>query len=137
MRERLEQHRARAECASCHELMDPLGLGLENYDAIRRWRDREGELPIDSSGVLPSGESFSGPVELASIIAERGPQFARHFAEKLLTYALGRGLMYYDKRAVDAIADAHRAADYRSHALFLAIVRSEPSLMRRGDGGKP
>jgi hypothetical protein len=133
LRQQLEEHRANAMCASCHSKMDPLGFGFENYDAIGRWRTADGGFPIDSSGTLPDGKSFNGPAELKSILkADRGA-FARGLTEKLLTYALGRGLERYDKRTVDEITTKLAANDYRISVLILEIVKSMPFQMRRGE----
>ena len=127
LRERLEQHRANPMCATCHAKMDPLGFGFENFDGIGRWRDEDRGDPIDASGTLPGGESFQGAEDLkAYLISARSDQFARNFAEKLLTYALGRGLTPADSCSVDAIAVA-TAKDGRKISRFIvAVVRSDP-----------
>src|SRR5690606_1662627 len=103
LRERMEQHRTNPICASCHQRMDPLGFALENYDGIGRWREKEGGSKVDASGKLPGGETFNGPDELRKLLVARKDQFVECLAEKLLTYALGRGLEYYDQCAVDKI----------------------------------
>jgi hypothetical protein len=131
LRQRMEQHRANPDCATCHGRMDPLGFGLENFDAIGAWRDKEGSFPIDASGTLPGGRSFAGPKALKSILREREADFARCLSEKLLTFALGRGLDYYDKCAVDKIVAAIGQNDYRFSALVLGIVNSDPFQKRR------
>lgn len=133
VRQQLEAHRANPTCASCHRRMDPLGFGLENYDAIGAWRDAEGELPIDSTGQLPDGRTFRGPAELRAILSAEREAFARALTAKLLTYALGRGLERYDGPTVRAIARGVADQDYRFSALVLAIVKSTPFQMRRGD----
>ncbi len=130
LRERLEIHRKDPGCASCHKTMDPLGMGLENFDAVGRWRDNEGEKAVDSTGELPSGEKFSGPIELIGIIRQRQEQFHRAFAERLLTYALGRGLEYYDKCAVDQALVLMKQRGNRFSALVEGIVTSDPFLKR-------
>jgi len=135
LRQRMEQHRANPGCASCHRQMDPLGFGLENYDPIGAWRTREGKFPIDSSGTLPSGESFNGPRELRAILIGRKTEFTRCLTEKLLTYALGRGLEYYDRCAVDRIVEAVARNDYHMSALIEGIVASDPFQKRRGKRG--
>jgi hypothetical protein len=120
--------------------MDPLGFGLENYDAIGRWRDREGEAPIDASGVLPGGQSFDGPSELKAIIAGNESAFTRALAEKMLTYATGRGMEIRDRAAVRRIAQRVEANGYRMRELILAIVDSEVFRMRSArveSGGNP
>lgn len=135
MRERMEQHRADPTCASCHSRMDPIGFGLENYDAIGRWRTTEGEVAIDSSGTLPTGEAFSGPKELKALLLAQKDAFTHTLTKKMLTYALGRGLERYDRPAVDSIARAVAEDDYRFSRLVLEIVESMPFQMRRGDDG--
>ena len=130
LRERLEIHRKDPGCASCHKTMDPLGMGLENFDAVGRWRDKEGERDVDSTGELPSGEKFSGPIELIGIIRGRQEQFHRAFAERLLTYALGRGLEYYDKCAVDQALVLMKQRGNRFSALVEGIVTSDPFMKR-------
>ena len=134
LREQLEQHRADPGCAACHRTMDDIGFGLENFDAIGRWRDDDDGRPIDASGELSAGQSFSGPVELVKILKTRSTEFVRVFSERMLTYALGRGLEYYDRCAVDDILKRLRQNDYRFSELILAVVESEPFLKRRGDG---
>jgi hypothetical protein len=133
LRQQMEKHRSNAICASCHSKMDPLGFGLENYDAIGRWRSSEGGLPIDASGTLPDGKSFNSPVEMMSILAGNRDAFARCLTEKLLTYALGRGLERYDKPSIQSISRRAAARDYRFSSLILEIVNSMPFQMRRGD----
>lgn len=130
LRERMEIHRKDPGCASCHKTMDPLGMGLENFDAIGRWRDKEGERDVDSSGELPGGVKFSGPMELIGIIRSREAQFHRAFAERLLTYALGRGLEYYDKCAVDQALVLMKQRGNRFSALVEGIVVSDPFMKR-------
>jgi hypothetical protein len=135
LRERMEQHRKDPACASCHARMDPIGFGLENYDAVGAWRTREGEFPIDASGTLPDGRSFNGPAQLKQILKGKKQQFVRCLTEKLLTYALGRGLEYYDKCAVDDIVKAAAKNDYCFSTLVTGVVLSDPFRKRRGDGG--
>ncbi len=131
LREQLEMHRKDAICASCHRRMDPLGFGLENFDAVGAWRSQDGKFPIDATGSLPDGDSFTGPVELAAILTEAREPFARSLTSKLMTYALGRGLERYDSKAVKAIASRLPARDYRFSALVLEIVNSLPFQSRR------
>jgi mono/diheme cytochrome c family protein len=136
LREQMALHRKSAACATCHKVMDPLGFGLENFDGIGRWRDKDGDRPVDSTGTLPGGESFRGPIELISVLNKRQDSFRRHVAQTLLTYALGRGLEYYDKCSIDRIvAGAHRGGD-RFSAFVSEIVRSEPFTKRRGGGDR-
>jgi hypothetical protein len=137
LRERMEQHRSKAECAICHNRMDPLGFGLENYDGIGGWRTEDDKFPIDPSGVLPGGQSFSGPRDLKAVLKARQDEFVRCLAEKMLTYGLGRGVEYSDKCTVEDIAKAMRANDYKFSSMIVAIVRSDPFQKRRGTGGRP
>jgi len=132
VRERMEQHRANPVCASCHSRMDPLGFALENFDAIGKWRDADDDgTPIDASGVLPDGTSFRGPGELRDVlVAERG-EFAMTVTEKLLTYALGRGVDAVDRPALRAIVRGAATHDYKWSAIIAGIVRSTPFQMRR------
>jgi hypothetical protein len=134
--EQLEIHRQNPVCASCHVVMDPLGLGFENFDAIGRWREKDGKKDIDSAGSLPEGESFKNALELIQILKKREDNFSRHLTRKMLTYALGRGLEYYDTCNVDKITDNLKLKNYRFSALVLEIVNSNPFLKRRGDGGQ-
>jgi mono/diheme cytochrome c family protein len=133
MRQRMEQHRTNPVCASCHAQMDPLGFALENFDALGVWRSTSGTAgtPIDASGVLPDGTKFTGPSELRQILLSRHDQFMHVVIEKLLTYALGRGVEYYDMPAVRKIAEDAAPANYRWSALVLGIVKSTPFQMRR------
>jgi cytochrome c5 len=137
LRQRMEQHRANPACASCHQRMDPLGFGLENFDAIGAWRTQDGKFDIDPSGTLPSGESFSGPRELRAVLKAHRDEFRHCLAEKMLTYALGRGLEYYDKCAVDRITAAVAREDDKFSSLILEIVHSDPFQKRRGKRGEP
>jgi mono/diheme cytochrome c family protein len=132
LRQRMEQHRANPNCATCHQRMDPLGFGFENFDAIGGWRDHEGAFSIDASGVLPGGKKFNGPAELKTVLKEKKDEFCRCLAEKMLTYALGRGLESYDKCAVDKICAALAKNNYRFSTLLIEIVKSDPFQMRRG-----
>jgi hypothetical protein len=134
LRQRMEQHRANPMCASCHARMDPIGFGFENYDGIGAWREKDGEFPVESAGQLVSGEAFQGPAELRAILVKKKRDlFVRCLAEKMLTYALGRGLEYYDKCALDEITKGLARRNHRFSALVLAIVKSTPFQMRRGD----
>jgi hypothetical protein len=132
MRERMAQHRANPACASCHQLMDPIGLSMENFDAIGRWRTRsEAGTPVDASGGLPDGSTFDGVTGLRQALLARPELFVSTITEKLLTYALGRGLEPYDAPAVRAITRGSRADAYRFTSLVLGIVESTPFQMRR------
>ena len=135
LRQRMEQHRVNAACATCHAQMDPLGFGLENFDAIGAWRDKEGGYPIDASGVLPDGSTFTGPKDLSKILSRQKEQFLKSLAEKMLTYALGRGLAYYDACEVMSITSSVGADNGRLSTLVWEIVRSRPFRMRGPAGG--
>ncbi|HZJ15517.1 MAG TPA: DUF1592 domain-containing protein, partial [Chthoniobacteraceae bacterium] len=132
LRQRLEQHRIDPACAGCHELMDPLGFALENFDATGAWRDKDGRFAIDPSGKLrgDDGQSFNGPQELKALL-KNNKKFVRCLTEKMMTYALGRGLEYYDKCAVKKIAEELPAAEHRFSALLTGIVTSDPFLKRK------
>jgi mono/diheme cytochrome c family protein len=135
MRQQMEKHRADPACASCHKMMDPLGFALENYDAIGHWRTHDAGQQIDASGELPGGKIFNGSAELKGILANKRDTFAECLTEKLMTYALGRGLEGYDRRAVRKIVENLAANDYRFSALISGIVNSVPFQMGRGDMG--
>lgn len=132
LRQQMEQHRANPSCAICHDKLDPLGFGLENFDAIGRWRDVDNKFPIDASGELPAGEQFSGPTEMRQVLKAKANGFRRCIAEKMLTYAVGRGLEYYDKCALDEILAKLSKGDDRFVSLVVAIVESDPFQKRRG-----
>jgi mono/diheme cytochrome c family protein len=135
MRQRMEQHRANPVCASCHSMMDPLGLSLENFDAVGKWRTLgESSAPIDAAGVLPDGTKFTGPMGLRTALLGSN-RFVATLTEKMLTYALGRGLEYYDAPAVRTILRDAAPADYRFSALVTGIVQSQPFRMRRVGAG--
>ena len=131
LRQRMEMHRHRADCVSCHARMDPLGFAFENFDGVGGWRTRDGKFPVDATGTLPTGESFKGAKELKSILKKRSEAFGRCLAEKMLTYALGRGVDYYDKCALDDIVAALKKDDYKFSRLVLAVVQSDPFQLRR------
>ena len=132
MREQMESHRRNPTCAACHRRMDPLGFGLENFDAVGAWRTMDGKFAVDASGVLPDGRQFKGPEELRAILAADRGAFAEALTSKLLIYALGRGLERYDNETVKRIAGALPAHDYRFSGLVLEIVNSRPFQSRRG-----
>ena len=132
VRERLARHRRNAACAICHAPMDPLGFALENFDALGGWRTRDAGVPIDASAVLADGATrFDGPAGLREVLLERSGQFVETVTEKLLTYALGRGIEHYDRPVIRAIARAAAADDHRWSSLILGIARSTPFRMRR------
>ena len=131
LREQLEAHRASEGCMSCHLVMDAIGFGLENYDAVGRWRTDDGGRPLDTAGALPGGRAFASPAELRLVLVDtEADSFARTLAKKLLTYALGRGVDRRDNPAVDAIVRDLRSSDYRFSALIDGIVASAPFRMR-------
>lgn len=134
LRQRLEQHRASPLCASCHQRMDPLGFAFENFDAIGRWREKDGDFAIDASGVLPDGETFQGPAELKNILKRQRDLFRRCLTEKILTYALGRGLEHYDYCAVDKIVAALEENGDKFSTLLVETVNSEPFQKRTATG---
>lgn len=137
LRERMDQHRSNEACAICHRKMDALGFGLENFDAIGAWRDKDGEFAIDPSGALPGNVRFNGPVELMAILAERkAEEFCRCLTNKMLTYALGRGLDLSDRCAVNKIVNQLADKDYRFSSLVAGIVLSEPFLLREAAPGE-
>jgi hypothetical protein len=129
MRQRMEEHRRNPACAGCHSRMDPLGFALENFDGIGNWRTAEGNTPIDASGVLPEGTRFNGPAELRNILLKQPEQFVTTVTTKLLTYALGRGVEYYDSPAVRKIVREAHPADYRWSSLILGVIHSVPFQM--------
>ena len=131
MRQKMLQHRVRADCIQCHALMDPIGFSLENFDGVGAWRSHEGELPIDASGQLADGTPVNGAVTLRHAILKRPEIFVGTMTEKLLTYALGRGLLYYDFPVVRQIVRQSKPADFRFSSLVLGIVDSVPFQMRR------
>lgn len=126
LREKLELHRENAACATCHDMIDPLGFGLEKYDLLGRWRTDAGGQPIDTRGELPGGRTFEGHEELKMILMERKDQFTRHFVSKVLGYALSRGLTEEDNCVVEEVTEKLVADDYRSHTLIKEIVMSVP-----------
>jgi Protein of unknown function (DUF1592)/Protein of unknown function (DUF1588)/Protein of unknown function (DUF1585)/Protein of unknown function (DUF1587)/Protein of unknown function (DUF1595) len=131
VREMLEQHRANPVCASCHARMDPLGFSLENFDAVGQWRTMDGDAPINATGVLLDGTKVDGPAALRRALMAQKEQFVRTVTGKLLTYAIGREIVYADAPAIRAIVRAASADDYRWSSTILAIVKSPPFQMRR------
>lgn len=136
MREQLELHRKNPICASCHVRMDPLGFGLENFDAVGAWRTKDGEFPINASGELPDGRSFTGPQGLKSILKAQPDRFTETLTRKMLMYALGRGLEPSDAGAVNEIVRKVAADNYRMSSLILGIVNSQPFQKRRGGSSR-
>ena len=138
MRERMEQHRANPTCAVCHRAMDPIGFALENFDGLGKWRDtygEGGEGPIDSSGVLPDGTAFDGPVGLRDILlSTKRDVFVENFTERLLTYALGRGVEEYDRPVIRKIVREASPDDHRWSSIILGIIKSKPFQMTQARG---
>jgi mono/diheme cytochrome c family protein len=137
LRQQLEIHRENPVCASCHRTMDQLGFGLENFDAIGRWRDKDGAFAIDASGELPGGAKFNGPLALAKVLDKRRTEFVRCLTEKMLTFGLGRELAVQDRCAVDKIVEQVEKGDFRFSALVTAIVKSEPFRLTKSEGDVP
>ena len=135
LRERLEQHRDDPGCANCHAKMDPIGFAMENYDAIGKFRSKDGEQDIDTAGQLPDGTSFENISDLKEILMNRKTQFARCLTEKMLIYALGRGLEYYDRPTIERIVTELETNDYKFSVLITEIVKSDPFRLRRGTKG--
>lgn len=133
MREAIEKHRANPVCAVCHNRMDPIGFGLENFSPIGQWRTEDAGQPIDSSGMLPDGALFQGPAELQKALLQKPKIIASAFTQKLLTYAMGRDLQYYDMAAVRDIVHKSENSDYRFSDIVIGIVNSIPFKMRRTD----
>jgi hypothetical protein len=132
LRERMEQHRKNPACTNCHNRLDPPGFAFENYNAIGKFRTKDGEATIDPSGILPGGLKFNGPKELKQLLTAKKDMFSRALAEKMLTYATGRGPEYYDKPALDQIVAALERGDYRFATLIAEVTKSDPFRMRRG-----
>jgi hypothetical protein len=131
VRERLAEHRANAACAGCHNLMDPIGFSLENFDAIGRWRTLEDGLPIDATGGLPDGSQFASVAGLENGLLKRPDIFVSTLTEKLMTFALGRGVESYDAPAIRKIVHDAQSNNYRFSAIILGIVNSTPFIMRK------
>jgi hypothetical protein len=131
VRQRMEEHRRNPVCASCHAPMDPFGLALENFDAVGKWRTRDGQAAVDASTSLPDGSAFDGPAGLRNLLAAEPDRFAAAVTEKLLIYALGRGVEYYDRPAIRRILRDAKPAGYTWSSLITGIVRSTPFQMRR------
>jgi hypothetical protein len=133
VRERLAEHRANSACASCHQLMDPVGFALENFDAVGRWRTMEAGKPVDASGGLPDGSTFTGVKGLEQALLSRPEMFVGALTEKLLTFALGRGVEHYDAPAIRKIVQDGRADHYRFSSLIIGITSSIPFQMRSSE----
>ncbi|MDR3701651.1 MAG: DUF1592 domain-containing protein [Candidatus Sulfopaludibacter sp.] len=133
LRTQMEQHRTDPSCAACHARMDPLGFSLENYDATGKWRTQDGKFPIDPSGQFPNGKGFADSAGMKELLKDNMPQFAGCLAEKMLTYALGRGVESYDRRTVQDLVRQMAAHDYRMQSLILGIVHSAPFRQRHNN----
>ena len=133
LRKQLEAHRNNPVCASCHNRMDVLGFGLENYDAIGKWRTLDGKFPIDVGGTMPNGKSFSSAAEMRTVLMESLPLVSRSLVEKVMTYSMGRGMQVYDNRAIDEINKRVQADGYKFQTLIYEVVRSLPFQSRRGE----
>ncbi|MFN5919229.1 MAG: DUF1585 domain-containing protein, partial [Planctomycetota bacterium] len=130
LRKRMEVHRQNPACANCHAKMDPIGFALENYDAVGAFRTKDGSFEIDASGEFADGSKFAGPGDLKSIILAKREDFVRCLTEKMLTYALGRGIEYYDRPTIEKIVAALPGQEYRIQSLIREIVLSDPFLKR-------
>jgi hypothetical protein len=136
LRKRLEQHRKDPTCSVCHSKMDPLGFGLENFDAIGAWRDSAEGTPIDSSGTLPNGQTFKGPTGLIAVLKSREQAFRRSLVQKMLTFALGRGTESFDRAALNEITERTQVGGDNFSSLVISIVKSDPFQHRRGEANQ-
>jgi hypothetical protein len=134
MREQMEAHRKDPACAGCHTLMDPIGFALEQFDAIGTWRTTDGPNTIDAASVMYDGTKINGPADLRNFLLSYSDQFARTVTEKLITYALGRGVEYYDMPVVRKIVHDAEKDDYRFGTLILEVVKSDPFQMNSKSG---
>jgi hypothetical protein len=137
MRQRMTEHATSPSCAVCHKIMDPIGFALENFDGLGKWRELGGDSgtePIDPSGVLPDGTAFSGPEGLREVLLARSDLFVENFVERLLTYALGRGVEEYDRPVIRKIAREAAPDDYRWASIILSIVKTKPFQMIQSRG---
>ena len=131
MRDAMVQHRANPVCAGCHARMDPIGFAMENFDALGKWRDRDSGNRIDASGVLPDGTRFEGMPGLRKMLLDHSGEFVSTVSEKLLMYAVGRNLQYYDEPAVRKIVREAASSNYTFSSLVLGVVKSVPFQMRK------
>ncbi|HVK12157.1 MAG TPA: DUF1592 domain-containing protein [Gemmataceae bacterium] len=137
LRQRMEKHRNDPNCATCHAKMDPIGFGLENFDAVGAYRTEDGRFKIDAGGVLPDGAKFTGPADLRKVLIAKADLFRKNLAEKMLTYAIGRGLEHYDRCSVDDVIGHLKKGQDKFSALVLGVVMSEPFQKRRGSTPAP
>jgi hypothetical protein len=133
LRKQLEQHRTNAMCASCHNRMDTMGFALENYDATGKWREKDNGFPIDSSGTLPNGKSFTDPTQLRAVLASDLTEFGHALTEKMMIYALGRGLERFDRKTVNELTKKAEAVGWRFQTLIFEIAKSLPFQSRRAE----
>lgn len=131
LRERLKRHTSNPSCAACHLRLDPMGFALENYDAVGRWREQDGELPVDAAATMPNGTEFTGAIGLRKVLVDHRDEYEKCLTRAMLTFALGRGLEYYDACAVQRIAEQVAAEDHRFSAVVRGIVHSYPFQFRR------
>jgi hypothetical protein len=129
----LERHREDPTCNSCHQAMDPIGLGLENFDAIGRWRTAYGKEMIDPSGVMETGETFQGPADLRKLLAGKKELFAKNFSEKMLSFALGRSLEFKDSPTIKELQQNLLKTDFDSKKLIIEIAKSYPFRYKKSD----
>jgi len=137
LRETLEEHRKNPNCTNCHKIIDPLGFGLENYDAIGRWRNSSNGLPIDSKGELIDGRTFNNPAELKKILLEDKDLFVRTMVRKTLAYALGRELTPYDRSTIENVSQKVITSNYSMQSVFIEIAKSYPFLHRKSENYTP
>jgi len=130
-RERMEEHRKNPACASCHKVIDPLGLALDNFDVTGRWRTRENGMPLDTKGTFYDGTEITSPAQLSAVLMKRPTPLVRTFTENLMAYALGRRVEYYDEPTVRAIAKTAGTNDYKMSSFILGVVKSDAFRMRR------
>jgi hypothetical protein len=130
LRDAMTAHRANPSCATCHARMDPIGFAMENFDAIGKWRELDAGRAIDTSGVFPDGTAFNGVSGLKQVLLQQSDQFVGTVAERLLMYAIGRNLQYYDQPSVREIVREAAASHYTMPSLVLAVVKSKPFQMR-------
>jgi hypothetical protein len=130
MRERMEEHRSNPSCASCHKIMDPIGFSLENFDLTGKWRDIDQKTPVDASGELVDGTKLNGPATLRQALVSRSDAFVTTATEKLLTYAVGRTVHYYDMPTVRSIVREAARSDYHFSSIVLGIVKSAAFQMK-------
>ena len=136
LRKLLEIHRSKPDCQSCHEKMDPLGLGLENFDAIGRWRESYGNVDIDPSGVMATGESFNNPAELKAMLSDRKELFARNLSSKMLSFALGRSVLFSDESALRELESSLLENDFNSENFLVTLTKSYPFRYKINDSRK-